>query len=317
MTSAHAVVVVGSANADLVLDVDHRPAPGETVLAADVVTTPGGKGANQAVAAGRLGGDVAFVGCVGADEHGALLRGSLASAGVDLAGVRTVDAPTGTAIIMVTPDGENSIIVSPGANWRVTPVVLEELRPLWQDAPVVVVQLEIPPESVALVATQARGRVVLNAAPAVVLPPEVLAAADPLVVNESEARLLLGAPGGDLGAAGEDGLDVSTQALAVRLLQLGPRSAVLTLGSAGAVVAEAGAESQPARTTTVPAHRVQAVDTTGAGDSFVGALAVRLATGATLPDAVTAATAVAAVTVTRRGAQESFPTVDELKELRG
>lgn len=225
----HTVVVVGSANADLVLDIDHRPAPGETILAADVVTTPGGKGANQAVAAGRLGGDVAFVGCVGADEHGALLRASLASAGVDLAGLRTVEVPTGTATIMVTPDGENSIIVSPGANRRVTPAMLTELRPAWQDAPVVVVQLEIPLESVALVATQARGRVVLNTAPAARLPREVLAAADPLVVNESEARFLL---------------------------------------------------------------------------------------GATLPDAVATATAVAAVAVTRRGAQESFPTLDELEELR-
>lgn len=318
----HTVVVVGSANADLVLDIDHRPAPGETILAADVVTTPGGKGANQAVAAGRLGGDVAFIGCVGPDEHGALLRASLESAGVDLTGLRTVDAPTGTATIMVTPDGENSIIVSPGANRRVTPAMLTELRPLWQDAPVVVTQLEIPLESVALVATQARGRVVLNTAPAARLAPEMLRVADPLVVNESEARFLLDAAGEAAGdAAGDAGGDAAAlgardEALAVRLLGLGPRSVVLTLGAAGAVVAEPSAGDGLARTTRVPAHRVQAVDTTGAGDSFVGSLAVRLAEGATLPDAVVTATAVAAVAVTRRGAQDSFPTLDEIQEVR-
>ncbi|WP_418608012.1 PfkB family carbohydrate kinase [Georgenia sp. SUBG003] len=168
------VVVVGSANADLVLDIDHRPTPGETIIGSDVVTTPGGKGANQAVAAGKIGGAVAFVGCVGDDDHGTLLRGSLASAGVELDVLRTVDAPTGTATIMVTPDGENSIIVSPGANRHVTPAMLEEVRGTWDRAAVVVLQLEIPLESVELVAAEARGRVVLNAAPAAPLPPGVL-----------------------------------------------------------------------------------------------------------------------------------------------
>ncbi|UNX54230.1 ribokinase [Georgenia sp. TF02-10] len=304
----HQVVVVGSANADLVLDIDHRPAPGETILGSDVVITPGGKGANQAVAAGRLGADVAFVGCVGDDDHGRLLRDSLASAGVDLGALRVVDAPTGTATIMVTPDGENSIIVSPGANRRVTPALLEEVRPLWSEAPVVVLQLEIPIASVALVATRARGRVVLNAAPAAELPAGVLATADPLVVNESEARFLLG-------AADDAALAVVPEALAARLLGLGPRSVVLTLGPAGSVVAERGPDGGPV-TLTVPALRVAAVDTTGAGDGFVGALAMRLADGASLAEAVELATAVAAVAVTRRGAQASFPTRDEIVEVR-
>ncbi|MCK6210219.1 ribokinase [Georgenia sp. EYE_87] len=309
------VVVVGSANADLVLDIDHRPAPGETVIGSDVVTTPGGKGANQAVAAGKIGGAVAFVGCVGDDDHGALLRESLSSAGVDLTDLRTVDAPTGTATIMVTPDGENSIIVAPGANRHVTPAMLEETRASWGAAPVVVLQLEIPLESVALVAAGARGRVVVNAAPAARLAPEVLAAADPLVVNESEAAFLLedARAAADLtddgGAAAELADDAGATARA--LLRLGPRSVVLTLGAAGAVVAET--RDGGAEVVRVPAVRVEAVDTTGAGDSFVGALAVELAAGTTLERAVRLATRVAAVAVTRRGAQTSFPTLEELE----
>ncbi len=295
----HAVVVVGSANADLVLDIATRPAPGETVLGSDVHVTPGGKGANQAVAAGRLGGDVAFVGCVGDDDHGRLLHASLAGAGVDVAALRTVDAPTGTAVIMVTPDGENSIIVSPGANRHLTPELLAEQRDVWQDAAVVVLQLEVPLESVEAVASAARGRVVLNTAPAAGLPADVIAVADPLVANESEARFLLG------GAEGEG------VALAERLLALGPRSVVLTLGSEGAVVVERTAD-KGVRSMTVPAHEVAAVDTTGAGDAFVGAMALRLSEGAVLVEAVELATSVAAVAVSRRGAQESFPTLDEL-----
>ena len=295
----HKVAVVGSANADLVLDIDHRPAPGETVLGSDVVVTPGGKGANQAVAAGRLGGDVTFVGCLGEDENGRLLRDSLTAAGVDLSGLRVVDAPSGSAIIMVTPDGENSIIVSPGANRHVTPRMLDE-HDQWRAAAVVVLQLEIPLESVTKVATEARGRVVLNTAPAAELPAEVLAQADPLVANESEAHFLLGDQDGD-------GVE-----LAERLLGLGSRSVVLTLGGAGSVVVERGADGE-VRTEVVPAHRVTAVDTTGAGDSFVGAMAMRLSEGEGLLGAVRLATSVAAIAVARRGAQDSFPTLAEVE----
>lgn len=295
----HKVAVVGSANADLVLDIDHRPAPGETILGSDVVVTPGGKGANQAVAAGRLGGDVTFVGCLGEDGNGGILRASLTDAGVDLSGLRTVDAPTGLAVIMVTPDGENSIIVAPGANRHLTPRMLDE-HEQWRAADVVVLQLEIPVESVTKVATEAPGRVVLNTAPAAELPAEVLALADPLVANESEAHFLLGDQHGD-------GVE-----LAERLLGLGSRSVVLTLGSAGSVVVERGAGGE-LRTEVVPARRVTAVDTTGAGDSFVGAMAMRLSEGEGLTAAVRLATSVAAIAVGRRGAQESFPTLAEVE----
>ncbi|MGH8827294.1 MAG: ribokinase, partial [Jiangellaceae bacterium] len=255
--STHSVVVVGSANADLVLDIDHRPGPGETILGSDVVTTPGGKGANQAVAAGKIGGDVAFIGCVGHDSHGAMLRASLDGAGVDITGLRTVDAPTGNAIIMVTPDGENSIIVSPAANRSVSVEMVDELEPVWSGAAVLVVQLEIPTGTIAHLvprAHQAGSRVLVNAAPAAELPLDVLALCDPLVVNESEAAFLLSRAAGSW-----SGPDESPAAVVADLLGLGPRSVVLTLGGDGAVLAARGDDAQPVH---VPAHTVTPVDTT-------------------------------------------------------
>src|SRR5690625_3372088 len=153
----HKVAVVGSANADLVLDIDHRPAPGETILGSDVVVTPGGKGANQAVAAGRLGGDVTFVGCLGEDGNGRLLRASLADAGVDLSGLRQVDAPTGIAIIMVTPDGADSILVAPGATRYVTPRMLDEVDE-WRAADEGVLLPESLLDSVTKVASERQAR---------------------------------------------------------------------------------------------------------------------------------------------------------------
>jgi len=325
--SPHKVVVVGSANADLVLVVDHRPAAGETIMGSDVVITPGGKGANQAVAAGRVGGEVAFIGCIGADGYGELLRASLAGAGVDLAGLRTVVAPTGNAIIIVTPDGENSIIVSPAANRLVSPQMIDELEAVWSVAAVLVIQLEIPLETVIHLCSRAHlggTRVVVNAAPAAALPPQVLAVSDPLVVNESEAAFLLGRPNPaaprngdgdgrrDGDGLGDDAVDGAIH-LVADLLDLGPRSVVLTLGSEGAVLLERGADGEPEMAVHVPARHVIAVDTTGAGDAFVGALAVELAAGAGLEAAVLRATGVAAVAVGRRGAQESYPTLAELE----
>ena len=325
--SPHKVVVVGSANADLVLDVDHRPAAGETIMGSDVLITPGGKGANQAVAAGRVGGEVAFIGCIGADGYGELLRASLAGAGVDLAGLRTVVAPTGNAIIIVTPDGENSIIVSPAANRLVSPQMIDELEAVWSVAAVLVIQLEIPLETVIHLCSRAHlggTRVVVNAAPAAALPPQCLAVSDPLVVNESEAAFLLGRPNPaasrsgdgdgrrDGDGLGDDAVDGAIH-LVADLLALGPRSVVLTLGSHGAVLLERGADGEPGVAVHVPARHVVAVDTTGAGDAFVGALAVELAAGAGLEAAVLRATDVSAVAVGRRGAQESYPTLAELE----
>ena len=204
------VVVLGSANVDLVVSVDRRPGAGETVLGADVRTFAGGKGANQAVAAGRLGGRVTFAGCVGRDAGAGLLRGSLAAAGVDLTHLRESAAPTGTALILLTPDGENSIVVSPGANRMVTADLVAELDEVWPHAAVLVVQLEIPMETVELAvrrAAQAGVRVVVNAAPAAALSSHALKRADPLVVNETEAAFLLGLRPGTAAGDGTEGDD--------------------------------------------------------------------------------------------------------------
>lgn len=296
------IVVVGSANADLVIHVDHRPAGGETVLGSDLVVMPGGKGANQAVAAGRLGGLVRFVGCVGQDDNGELLRDSLTGAGVDTAGVATVPAATGSAVIVLTPDAENSIIVSPGANALVSPEAVDRAVE-WESTTLVVVQLEVPLATVAHVARRALEhgtRLILNAAPAAVLDRSTLSAADPLVVNQSEAATLLAEQPPD------DPADVARA-----LLDLGPRAVVLTLGSEGSVWCvrgDGGSVSSGRR----PALHVRPVDTTGAGDAYVGALAVALAGGSDLSEAVERATAVAAVAVTRLGAQASYPTPDEV-----
>ncbi|HEY3711617.1 MAG TPA: ribokinase [Amycolatopsis sp.] len=287
-----AVLVVGSANADLVVPVERRPGGGETVLGGDTTLSPGGKGANTAAAAGRLGADVALLGAVGDDPYGRLLRDSLAGAGVAIGQVRTVGRPTGIAYITVTPDGENSILVSPGANSALEPGditddVLDGVR-------VMVTSLEVPLPTVehAVARASAKGvRVLLNLSPAAEVSRETLGALDVLLVNEHEAAYLLGTEGAD----------------PRKLLELGPRAAVVTLGAKGAVVVEADGSTE------VASPKVDAVDTTGAGDAFAGALAASLAEGATLVDAAKRAVKVAAVSVTRHGAQPSYPTPDELE----
>ncbi|MEU5101718.1 MULTISPECIES: ribokinase [unclassified Streptomyces] len=311
------LLVVGSANADLVIGVERRPAAGETVLGSDLVVHPGGKGANQAVAAARLGARTALLARVGDDAYGRLLLESQRAAGVDTAGVLVGGAPTGVALITVDPSGDNSIVVSPGANARLSPEDVRAAAALLASARVVSLQLEIPLDTVATVAEvvrTARGgegtgdgtgeggpRVVLNPSPPAPLPAEVLAVCDPLVVNEHEARFLLG----DDPAGREE----APEAWAAALLARGPRSVVVTLGAAGALVADRD------RTALVPSLPVKAVDTTGAGDAFTGALAWRLGLGEDLETAVRFAVRVGAAAVTRDGAQESFPTAEEVAAL--
>ncbi|MFF9981036.1 ribokinase [Streptomyces erythrochromogenes] len=299
---SHDVVVVGSANADLVVGVDRRPSTGETVHGTDLVTLPGGKGANQAVAAARLGARTALLARVGGDNHGRLLLDSLTAASVDTTGVRTDRAPTGVALITVDPTGDNSIVVSPGANARLAPTDVTGAFPLLEGARVVSLQMEIPRATVVFAAVAAKlagARVVLNPSPPAPLPHHLLAVCDPLVVNEHEARFLLD----DAGRS-----DNAHEDPATRLLALGPRSVVVTLGAAGALVADA------AGTVRIPSPTVDAVDTTGAGDAFTGALAWRLAAGDSLPTATRFAVRVAATTVTRAGAQDSYPTLQELPQ---
>ncbi|WP_240134932.1 ribokinase [Streptomyces sp. MUM 178J] len=294
------LLVVGSANADLVIGVERRPAAGETVLGSDLAVHPGGKGANQAVAAARLGARTALLARVGDDAHGRLLLDAQHRAGVDDVGILVGGAPTGIALITVDPSGDNSIVVSPGANGRLAPEDVRAAIGLLRASRVVSAQLEIPLETVVeLVRNLPSGaRFVLNPSPPRPLPAEVLAACDPLIVNEHEARVIAG---GDQGSSPED--------WARALLALGPRSVVLTLGAEGALVATGDAMT---RVTSVKVH---AVDTTGAGDAFTAALAWRLGTGSSLSDAAAYAARVGAVAVTRPGAQESFPTAEEVVAL--
>lgn len=297
------VLVVGSANADLTVRVERRPGAGETVLGTDLVESAGGKGANQAAAAARIGGRTALLARVGGDAFGELLLSAQRAAGTDVTPVIVDDAArTGTAMIIVDPDGDNSIVVSPGANAALTPQDVAGAKEVIASSAVVSLQLEIPMESVraaAAAAEQAGTRVVLNPSPApeAALAPELVAVADPLVVNEHEARLLSGRADG-------------TPAEWARALRdLGARSVVVTLGGDGALVLDTSGTSE------VPGVRVKAVDTTGAGDAFTGALATRLARGDSLPEAARFAVRVGAAAVTKPGAQPSYPTRAELEVL--
>ena len=283
------VIVVGSANRDYLVSADRLPAPGETVLGRDLDLRHGGKGMNQAVAAAAAGARVAFLGAVGADDAGRAIKDELARRGIDATGLRArTDAPTGAAFVTVDARGENSIIVAAGANALLAP---DDIRPATEAAGpgvVFVTQLEIPQPVVEALATTVPsrgGRLLLNAAPYRPLPDVVLEAADPLVVNESEACSLAGRPA----AAGVE--DVA------RCLSERCPSVVVTRGRHGAVVVADGNLSRH------PAPVVDVVDTTGAGDAFVGTVAARLADGAALTTAVAAGVAAASRSVTRRGAQ--------------
>ncbi|WP_328747632.1 ribokinase [Streptomyces sp. NBC_00285] len=296
------LLVVGSANADLVIGVERRPAAGETVLGSDLAVHPGGKGANQAVAAARLGAHTALLARVGDDGHGRLLLDSLRAAGVDTVGVLVGGAPTGVALITVDPSGDNSIVVSPGANGRLTPGDVRAATSLFHASRVVSTQLEIPLETVVEVVRNLApdSRFVLNPSPPRPLPTEVLAACDPLIVNEHEAKVILG----------DACVSDAPKDWARLLLAKGPKSVVVTLGAEGSLVA-----SSSAGVTRVASVKVDAVDTTGAGDAFTAALAFRLGAGASLTEAAAYASRVGAVAVTREGAQDSFPTADEVEAL--
>ncbi|ROQ98534.1 ribokinase [Streptomyces sp. 2132.2] len=285
-----AIAVLGSTNMDLVAYVPKAPRLGETVTGSAFRTAPGGKGANQAVAAARSGGEVVMIGAVGADEFGVRLRSALTAAGVETAALRTVEGASGTAHITVDDEGGNSIIVIPGANGGVTGLEAGDAARIGA-ADLLLLQLELPMEAVLAGASAARAqgvRTVLTPAPARMLPHELLGLVDLLVPNEHEAAALTGFTD-PLGAA---------EALLREVPEV-----VVTLGAAGVLYAARGQEPL-----TVPAPRVRAVDTTAAGDTFVGALAVALGEGRPMPQALRWASAAAALSVQRPGAQDSMPT---------
>jgi len=296
------VLVLGSANVDLCVYVARAPGPGETVMGGRFARAHGGKGANQAVAARRAGAAVRFAGCVGNDELGSEYRAHLEAEGIDASLLReAAGEPTGCALITIDGAGENAIAVAPGANDAVTPADVAGMSEAIGSAGLLVMQMELSPSTTAAalqVAAERGVAVVLNYAPIRGVPVAVSEAVTHLVVNQIEAGQLLG-EASEVSAS-------AASAAAARLRAMGPSAVTITLGGAGLVTAWDGGEAR------LGAHAVEVVDTTAAGDTFCGYLAAGLARGATQSDAAALANAAAALAVTRRGAQPSIPTRDEV-----
>ena len=299
------IVILGSLNIDLVVAVERMPRPGETLSGGDLALFDGGKGANQACAVGRLGGRVTMIGQTGADVFGARLSSALRAAGVDTSGVGTANRPTGSACIYVQPDGENSIVISPGANAALTPGVARERLRAAEPYDFLLAQLETPMESILAAfeeAKRAGAITILDPAPVRPLPAELVPLIDFLTPNQSEASALLNASWTVRNF--ED-----ARAAAEALLRVGYRAVALKLGELGCFIAAGDTRAA------VPGFAVRAVDTTGAGDTFNGAFAVALAEGASIEQAARFANAAAALSVTRPGAQNSVPTRAETEAM--
>ncbi|MCK4473497.1 MAG: ribokinase [Anaerolineae bacterium] len=298
------VTVVGSLNMDLVARTPRIPQPGETIIGGDFHTVPGGKGANQAVAAARLGAQVSMVGRVGRDAFANPLLENLAAAGVDHTFVTQYPgAATGVALIVVDDAGQNSIVVASGANMRLSPADVDAAEAAIAAADALLLQLESPLETVTRAAEVARTHrvtVILNPAPARPLPAALLSLVDVLIPNESETSLLTGMPVGD---------QVEAETAAAALRESGVGTVILTLGDRGALLAREG------ETERFPAFDVTPVDTTAAGDAFVGGFAVALAEGQSLAEAVRWGNAAGALATTKLGAQPSLPNRHALEKL--
>jgi len=296
------VLVVGSANMDLVVRCKRFPDPGETIFGTAFATFPGGKGANQAVCCAKLGGEVTFMGRMGQDIFRDRLSSNMKQEGVGLEHL-IIDPtePTGTALITVDSSGQNEIIVVSGSNMKIRPEDILAHREAFADAAIVLLQLEIPLDTVMHAATLARQNsalVVLNPAPASMLPEELFRLIDYITPNETEAALLTGIPVVDRASA---------EQAAMALLQRGVQNVIITMGSSGCLLVNQRQKQMFA------ARRVKAVDTTAAGDAFNGALALALSQGDLLEEAIAFANSVAAFSVTKQGAQSSMPTKNELE----
>lgn len=295
------LLVVGSLNADLVVRAPRFPHPGETIGGEDLQVIPGGKGANQAVAAARLGARVSMLGRVGRDNFGDFLLDNLQANHVDTNLVQRDDASTGAAIIVVDAGGQNSIVLSPGANGKVSASDVE--RASFLDFSLLLLQLEIPTPTVLRAAQLARQhgvRVILNPAPAQPIPDELITLADFLIPNETELSLLTGMDVHDIPSA---------EAAAKRLLARGAQNVIVTLGSKGALIVDKYTGTH------VDTFNVGVVDTTAAGDAFIGGFAFALETGGSLTDAVRYGCACGALACTKFGAQPSLPTKEEVESL--
>lgn len=303
--STQSILVVGSSNTDMVIRTEHLPAPGETVIGGTFLMNPGGKGANQAVAAARLGGRIAFICKTGDDLFGRQTRALFNEEGIDTAHLFTdPQRPSGVALITVDAQAENCIVVAPGANAGLSPADIRLSAEAFDAAALVLLQLEIPMETVeeAAFAAHAKGKtVVLNPAPASVLSDRLLRAVDLLTPNASEAEAITGITIAD---------EASALAAAKQLVGRGVGNVIVTLGASGALVYDGYAHEM------VPACKVQAADTTAAGDIFNGALAVALSEGRTLVEAARFAAKASAIAVTRIGAQSSAPYRTEVEQFR-
>jgi ribokinase len=297
------IAVIGSINMDMVVHTPRIPALGETILGSGFQTVPGGKGANQAVAAARLGGNVAMLGCVGDDFFGSALTGNLQMNGVDIRRIAVIEnCASGVAVITVM-GGDNCIIVDPGANSRVSTEMMDAAEDWIAQSAMVVLQLEIPlpaVERAMRIAKKHGVKILLNPAPAVKLSGEILQMADFLTPNETECGILAG-------------MEVHTPgdavAAAARLRDMGANTVVVTLGENGVVALGEGSAIR------MGARKVKAVDTTAAGDTFTAALALGLVRGKALEEAIGYANAAASITVTRHGAQLSLPTEEEVLKI--
>jgi len=298
------IVVVGSSNTDMIIKLDRIPQPGETILGGEFTTAAGGKGANQAVAAARAGGEITFVARVGQDMFGEQAVAGFVKDHLRVQYVlRDPKAPSGVALIFVANDGENSIAVASGANGRLIPSDVKKAERAIAGANSVLMQLETPLETVqaaARSAARAKVPVILNPAPARKLPAELLRLVSILTPNETEAELLTG-----IAVRNEESAARAAEALLAR----GVKTVIITLGARGAFLAEASTRQL------VPGFKVKPVDTTAAGDVFNGALAVALGEGRPLIEAVRFANAAAAISVTRLGAQPSAPARSEIEKL--
>lgn len=300
------ILVIGSLNVDMVVNVDHTPVTGETILSNQMTMVPGGKGANQACALGCLGAEVTMLGAVGKDSYADMQRKSLGRAGVDVSHlVEKEGVSTGLAVVMVDCEGDNSIVVISGANMMLTPEDVDRNVNLIRQSDIVVLQLEIPLDTVCHAARMAKAlgkTVILDPAPVPnVFPEELYQYVDIIKPNETELSRLTGI----------QNIDEEIAAAAGKLRGRGVKNVLVTLGDKGVYL-----DSEECGRTHIPAYKVRAVDTTAAGDSFTAALAVMLAQGKTIREAAEFANCVSAIVVTREGAQSSIPTLDEVMEYR-
>lgn len=302
MQTKKLILVVGSANTDLVVSAAHFPAPGETIMGDNFIVNNGGKGANQAVAAARLGGDVAFVCKLGTDGFGDNTYRMLESEGIDVSHVtRTSEVSSGVALITVDRNGENTIVVNSGANALLTPKDVDAAEELFEKAGIVLMQLETPVETLVEAAKLGKkhgAKVILNPAPAPKepLPEELTGNVDLIIPNETEASQI----------SGVEVKDVETAKQALTAIRTKGAETVLTLGGKGVAVLDGGELAM------VPAYKVKAVDTTAAGDTFCGALCVAMTNGMPMLKALDFANKAASVSVTRAGAQQSMPRLEEV-----